>query len=104
MNSQASAAQLATLKSSLSADDHDTLTLAFDDNRLLSLLFGEHDEHIALIEHRMGGGHHAARQPRFHPRHWSGARWRQECSDRNFINGRAADLKSIAAKLKGQSA
>ena len=54
MNSQASAAQLATLKSSLSADDHDTLTLAFDDNRLLSLLFGEHDEHIALIEHRMG--------------------------------------------------
>ncbi|CAN0383981.1 unnamed protein product, partial [Phaeothamnion confervicola] len=36
------------------ADDHDTLTLAFDDNRLLSLLFGEHDEHIALIEHRMG--------------------------------------------------
>ena len=54
MNSQASAAQLATLKSSPSADDHDTLTLAFDDNRLLSLLFGEHDEHIALIEHRMG--------------------------------------------------
>ena len=53
MNSPVSAAQLATLKSSPNGDDHDTITLAFDDNRLLSLLFGEHDEHIALIEHRM---------------------------------------------------
>jgi hypothetical protein len=35
LNSQASAAQLRP-KSNLSADDHD-LTLAFDDNRLLSL-------------------------------------------------------------------
>ena len=104
MNSQASAAQLATLKSSLSADDHDTLTLAFDDNRLLSLLFGEHDEHIALIEHRMG----VAITPRGNRVSirgiGPGARWRQECADRNFISGRAADLKSIAAKLKGQSA
>jgi phosphate starvation-inducible PhoH-like protein len=30
------------------------LTLAFDDNRLLSLVFGEHDEHLALIENRLG--------------------------------------------------
>ena len=37
------------------ADDQDqTLTLSFDDNRLLSLLFGEHDEHLALIEHKLG--------------------------------------------------
>lgn len=36
------------------ADQDQTLTLTFDDNRLLSLLFGEHDEHLALIEHRMG--------------------------------------------------
>jgi phosphate starvation-inducible protein PhoH and related proteins len=33
-----------------------TLTLAFDDNRLLPILFGEHDEHLALIEHRLGVG------------------------------------------------
>jgi phosphate starvation-inducible PhoH-like protein len=32
----------------------DSLTLAFDDNRLLSLIFGEHDEHLALIEDRLG--------------------------------------------------
>jgi phosphate starvation-inducible protein PhoH and related proteins len=30
-----------------------SLTLAFDDNRLLSLVFGEHDEHLALIENRL---------------------------------------------------
>ena len=53
MNSPVSAAQLATLKSANQPDDRDTITLAFDDNRLLSLLFGEHDEHLALIEHRM---------------------------------------------------
>ena len=32
----------------------DTLTLSFDDNRLLAQLFGEHDEHLALIEQRLG--------------------------------------------------
>jgi phosphate starvation-inducible PhoH-like protein len=53
LNSPVSAAQLATLKSANQPDDRDTITLAFDDNRLLSLLFGEHDEHLALIEHRM---------------------------------------------------
>jgi len=31
-----------------------TLTLAFDENRLLSELFGKHDEHLALIEERLG--------------------------------------------------
>jgi phosphate starvation-inducible protein PhoH and related proteins len=31
-----------------------SLTLSFDDNRLLSLVFGEHDEHLALIENRLG--------------------------------------------------
>lgn len=31
-----------------------TLTLAFEDNRYLHALFGEHDEHLALIEHRLG--------------------------------------------------
>jgi phosphate starvation-inducible protein PhoH and related proteins len=36
------------------ATDDQTLTLAFDDNRLLPHVFGEHDEHLALIEHRLG--------------------------------------------------
>jgi len=36
------------------AAGQDTLILAFDDNRLLSELFGEHDEHLALIEERLG--------------------------------------------------
>ena len=31
-----------------------SLTLTFDDNRLLSAVFGEHDEHLALIEDRLG--------------------------------------------------
>ncbi|PZF77598.1 phosphate starvation-inducible protein PhoH [Aestuariivirga litoralis] len=29
------------------------LTLSFDDNRLLSLLCGEHDENLAVLEHRL---------------------------------------------------
>jgi phosphate starvation-inducible protein PhoH and related proteins len=41
-------------KLNLQHDLADGLTLAFDDNRLLSLLFGEHDEHLALIENRLG--------------------------------------------------
>ena len=32
----------------------ETLTLSFDDNRLLAQLFGEHDEYLALVEHRLG--------------------------------------------------
>jgi phosphate starvation-inducible protein PhoH and related proteins len=31
----------------------ESLILAFDDNRLLASLFGEHDEHLALIESRL---------------------------------------------------
>ena len=35
---------------------HDTeeLVIAFDDNRLLAALFGRHDQHLALIEQRLG--------------------------------------------------
>jgi phosphate starvation-inducible protein PhoH and related proteins len=36
------------------ATEDQTLTLAFDDNRLLPRVFGEHDEHLALLEHRLG--------------------------------------------------
>ena len=37
-----------------SPNDDQTLTLAFDDNRLLPHVFGEHDEHLALLEHKLG--------------------------------------------------
>ena len=37
-----------------SADPHVTLHLTFDDNALLPLLYGEHDRHLARIEHRLG--------------------------------------------------
>ena len=41
--------------STLSAktSDHDEV-ITFEDNRLLSDLFGEHDQHLALIEERLG--------------------------------------------------
>ncbi len=35
-------------------DNGDGLILTFDDNRLLPHLFGEHDQHLALIEDRLG--------------------------------------------------
>ena len=35
-------------------ENGDGLILTFDDNRLLSHLFGEHDQHLALIEDRLG--------------------------------------------------
>ena len=35
------------------APSDQTLTLAFEDNRLLPQLFGEHDEHLVLIEHKL---------------------------------------------------
>jgi phosphate starvation-inducible protein PhoH and related proteins len=38
----------------LRSAEAENLILAFDDNRLLSLIFGEHDEHLALIEDRLG--------------------------------------------------
>ena len=40
------------LRSAQPQDDN-TLTLTFEDNRLLPHVFGEHDEHLALIEHRL---------------------------------------------------
>ncbi len=52
MNSIAGALSTSLSRSKTHADDQ-TLTLAFDDNRLLSALFGEHDENLALIEHRL---------------------------------------------------
>ncbi len=33
--------------------DDDSITLTFDDNRLLTLLFGEHDQHLSIIEDRL---------------------------------------------------
>jgi phosphate starvation-inducible PhoH-like protein len=46
------------------------LTLAFEDNRVATLLFGQHDQHLALIERRLGieatarGNHVGLRGPR----------------------------------------
>jgi len=34
-------------------DGGETLTLTFDDNRLLTPLFGEHDQHLSIIEDRL---------------------------------------------------
>jgi phosphate starvation-inducible PhoH-like protein len=45
---------LAKLTNQPSDAANGSLTLSFDDNRLLSLVFGEHDEHLALIENRLG--------------------------------------------------
>ncbi|MBC8036447.1 MAG: PhoH family protein [Rhizobiales bacterium] len=45
---------MASTKPGATPDETDILTLAFDDNRLLSLVCGEHDEHLALIEHKLG--------------------------------------------------
>lgn len=42
-----------TRLASPSATSDNSVTLAFDDNRLLALLFGKHDEHLALIENRL---------------------------------------------------
>ena len=52
MNSLAGAFAAAPVRKTGDNEDQ-TLTLAFDDNRLLSILFGEHDENLALIEHRL---------------------------------------------------
>lgn len=53
MNPPVTAAQLSGTKPGTQTDDPDILTLAFDDNRLLSLMCGGHDENLALIEHRL---------------------------------------------------
>ncbi len=34
--------------------DESALSLAFEDNRIMALLLGEHDVHLAQIEHRLG--------------------------------------------------
>ncbi len=59
MSPLSAAAQAAATRSG-PAGDETALTLAFDDNRLLPLIFGEHDEHLALIEHKL----HVALTPR----------------------------------------
>jgi phosphate starvation-inducible protein PhoH and related proteins len=53
LNPPVTAAQIGSLKSGSRVDEQDILTLSFDDNRLLSLLCGEHDENLAVIEHRL---------------------------------------------------
>ncbi|WP_373504974.1 PhoH family protein [Aestuariivirga sp.] len=53
MNPPVTAAQIGSPKSGSRPEDSDILTLSFDDNRLLSLLCGEHDENLAIIEHRL---------------------------------------------------
>jgi phosphate starvation-inducible PhoH-like protein len=45
---------MASPKTGLRSDDADILTIAFDDNRLVPLICGGHDEHLALIEHKLG--------------------------------------------------
>jgi phosphate starvation-inducible protein PhoH and related proteins len=54
LSSRANARDVAGSKPGSMAEDRDITTLVFDDNRLLAPLFGEHDEHLALIEHRLG--------------------------------------------------
>jgi phosphate starvation-inducible PhoH-like protein len=54
LNSRVGASELAGAISGRTPEDRDLLTLSFEDNRLLAPLFGEHDEHLALIEHRLG--------------------------------------------------
>ena len=54
MSSRANARDVAGSRSGSMAEDRDITTLVFDDNRLLAPLFGEHDEHLALVEHRLG--------------------------------------------------
>jgi phosphate starvation-inducible PhoH-like protein len=54
LNPRVSAREIAGAGPGQVLEDRDLTTLVFDDNRLLAALFGEHDEHLALIEHRLG--------------------------------------------------
>ena len=54
MNPPVTAAQIGSQTSGSRQEVSDILTLSFDDNRLLSLLCGEHDENLAVLEHRLG--------------------------------------------------
>ena len=53
MNPPVTAAQIGSQQPGSRHEDSDILTLSFDDNRLLSLLCGEHDENLAVLEHRL---------------------------------------------------
>ena len=54
MNPRVSLHELAGAKAGRNPGHQDLLTLTFDDNRLLASVFGEHDEHLALIENKLG--------------------------------------------------
>jgi phosphate starvation-inducible protein PhoH and related proteins len=54
LSSPVTAAHAADRKSASVAETADSVTLTFDDNRLLSLVCGGHDENLAVIEHRLG--------------------------------------------------
>src|SRR5947207_5432972 len=54
LNHRVSAREIAGTGPGQVLEDRDLTTLVFDDNRLLATLFGKHDEHLALIEHRLG--------------------------------------------------
>jgi phosphate starvation-inducible PhoH-like protein len=53
LNPPVTAAQIGSQASGSRQEVSDILTLSFDDNRLLSLLCGEHDENLAVLEHRL---------------------------------------------------
>jgi len=53
LNPPVTAAQIGSQKNGSRQEVSDTLTLSFDDNKLLSLLCGEHDENLAILEHRL---------------------------------------------------
>ena len=53
MNPPVTVAQLGSPTTGSRLEDSNILTLSFDDNRLLSLLCGEHDENLAILEHRL---------------------------------------------------
>ena len=53
MNPPVTAAQIGSHPPGSRQENSDILTLSFDDNRLLSLLCGEHDENLAVLEHRL---------------------------------------------------
>jgi phosphate starvation-inducible protein PhoH and related proteins len=54
LNPPVTAAQIGSQAPGSRQEVSDILTLSFDDNRLLSLLCGEHDENLAVLEHRLG--------------------------------------------------
>jgi phosphate starvation-inducible protein PhoH and related proteins len=53
LNPPVTAAQIGSPKNGSREEVSDILTLSFDDNKLLSLLCGEHDENLAILEHRL---------------------------------------------------